>query len=668
MLRQKRESHMPHTKAHTPREPRATTPPGESVEIVPLGECACLVRLSATSDEATSARVLALFAALDAAPPPGVVDLIPAYASLLVRFDPLATTPAAIAGTLRAALAQLAPPTASSLPRRRLVRVPVIYGGADGPDLEEVARLAGLSAEEVIRRHASATYTVAFLGFLAGFPYLSGLPVELAAPRLASPRTRVPAGSVAIAERQAGIYPVASPGGWRVIGRTALRLFAADRDPPALLRPGDRVRFVPLTGTVEGAPVATQRMAPHLGRGDRDTSLGGPAPARQHRTGHISTSAAAVDAMPWLRVVRPGPLTTVQDLGRSGYARYGVSVCGAADSDALRCGNLLLGNLEGAAALEITLGGAAFAALSACAVALTGAECEAHVDGRPLRLGNAAVLLPGQTVEIGVARAGLRAYLCVAGGVAVPMVLGSRATDLRAGFGGLDGRALRAGDVLACGEAALPPGLLAGRRLPPDPARLLPDDGVWTLRVLAGAHSSALEGLFAGTYTVDPRSDRMGVRLVWQAAGTRRSARLVGDQVLSHGVPPGAVQVPPDGQPILLLADAQTTGGYQIQAVVIAADRSRVAQLRLGEHVRFTLSTEEGAVAALRARRRWLEGVARMLTSETTGQGAPDRALLMRGFAEWSDAADATMAAGDGGDMTDEAAATWPANPGAGEP
>ena len=167
-------------------------------QIAPAGDAALLVRLGIRTSTAATRRALALVAALDTAHPPGVLDVISAYASVLVRFDPLLIEPAAMSAYLRALLAQSAdaPP-----PRGILMRIPVHYGGDDGPDLDEVARLLGMSAEEVIQRHAAASYRVAFLGFLAGFPYLTGLPRALAVPRLATPRTRIPAGSVAIAER-----------------------------------------------------------------------------------------------------------------------------------------------------------------------------------------------------------------------------------------------------------------------------------------------------------------------------------------------------------------------------------------------------------------------------------------------------------------------------------
>lgn len=174
---------------------------------------------------------------------PGVRNLNPAYASVLVSFNPLETDTDSLATSIReVAGAKVEEP----LPEPRLVEVPVKYGGEAGPDLEEVAKLHGIPAAEVIALHSSAEYLVYFLGFSPGFPYLGGMPESLATPRLARPRRLVPAGSVAIGGSQTGIYPVASPGGWRIIGRTPLELFNPDRNPPVLLEMGDRLRFVPL--------------------------------------------------------------------------------------------------------------------------------------------------------------------------------------------------------------------------------------------------------------------------------------------------------------------------------------------------------------------------------------------------------------------------------------
>ncbi len=173
----------------------------------------------------------------------GVLDWHPGYSSVLIRFDPLSVRFAEQETIARDLVSRLGHVV---LEAPRLVEIPVAYGGEFGPDLAEVARLTGLPEDAVVRRHAAPTYDVCFIGFTAGFPYLSGLDPSLATPRLAFPRKRVPAGSVAIGGAQTGIYPLASPGGWRLIGRTPLSIFDPDREPVALLRAGDRARFIPV--------------------------------------------------------------------------------------------------------------------------------------------------------------------------------------------------------------------------------------------------------------------------------------------------------------------------------------------------------------------------------------------------------------------------------------
>ncbi|HVV96615.1 MAG TPA: 5-oxoprolinase subunit PxpB [Rhodanobacteraceae bacterium] len=226
--------------------PRRTDAP---FAIEPLGESALLLRFGQGLDAATNTRVHAASATLQSAQLPGIVDLVPAYATLALHFDPLAWTDAhggavqAVAAAVRAVLD--APPEVSSQDSTR-IEIPVCYGGDEGPDLETLANHAKLDADEVVARHAAAGYRVAMIGFAPGFPYLIGLDSALAMPRRATPRTRVPAGSVAIGGVQTGIYPSELPGGWQLIGRTPLRLFDPRRDPPSLLVPGDRVRFVPI--------------------------------------------------------------------------------------------------------------------------------------------------------------------------------------------------------------------------------------------------------------------------------------------------------------------------------------------------------------------------------------------------------------------------------------
>ncbi len=213
------------------------------LNIQPLGEAAFTVTLAEAISAEASTRVLALRQAILAADLPGVRGIVPAYTSLLVRFDPDRTVPSKLLDVLTE-LCRTAPrlePEAG-----RLVEVPVIYGGIFGPDLGEVSDHTGMTATEVIQLHTAGEYTVAFLGFLPGFPYLIGMDPRLACPRLATPRQTVPAGSVGIAGGQTGIYPLESPGGWRIIGRTSLKLFDPAAVQPTLFQAGDRVRFTPI--------------------------------------------------------------------------------------------------------------------------------------------------------------------------------------------------------------------------------------------------------------------------------------------------------------------------------------------------------------------------------------------------------------------------------------
>ena len=275
--------------------------------------------------------------------------------------------------------------------------------------------------------------------------------------------------------------------------------------------------------------------------------------------------------MGWLQVIEPGFLTTVQDLGRSGYAHIGISTGGAADTFSLRVGNRLVGNRDAAPALEMTLLGGRFRFEQETVFALTGADFGALLDGEPVTPWMAARAKDGAELALGRARGGARAYLCMAGGVEADEFLGSASTDLRSGFGGIEGRRLRRGDRLRLGEAA---------RQPPrvDARPLRHYIGGARLRVTRGPQEcvfapDTLQRLFESTYTVRDDSDRHGLRLSGEPVPALR------EQLLTEGVSLGAVQVPPDGQPIILLVDQQTTGGYPKPVNVILADLPRAGQL-----------------------------------------------------------------------------------------
>jgi antagonist of KipI len=290
-----------------------------------------------------------------------------------------------------------------------------------------------------------------------------------------------------------------------------------------------------------------------------------------------------------IRVLSPGLLTTVQDLGRFGWAHFGVSASGAADALALRAGNLLVGNAEGAAALEMTLAGGAFEFESRAVIALTGSDF-----GAGLPLWSAVEVAAGETVRCGRTRSGARCYLAVRGGLAVARAMGSASVHVATGVGG---RPLRGGDVLPVGEEAVREPR-AGPAAPPAGER------AGRLRVTPSAQAEWFgDELYRGAYTVTEESDRMGLRLRGAAIPSPAG------HMLTEGVPLGAIQAPPDGQPIILFVEHQTTGGYPKPAAVISADFWRLGQLRPRDEVRFERVAMERAMELLRAQEMWLRGL-----------------------------------------------------------
>lgn len=294
-----------------------------------------------------------------------------------------------------------------------------------------------------------------------------------------------------------------------------------------------------------------------------------------------------------LEILEPGIFATIQDTGRNGYQQFGITRGGAMDARALRAANELAGNEGVDACIEIASSGLTLRALEKCVVALAGAPYELRVQERAMPYNAALFLRTGEVLEVSSPAWGRYAYLAIAGGFEVPQVLGSRATALRDGFGGFRGRALMRGDVLYAARSSLPVER-AGKMLDDKFARYYTDDA--PLRVLWGPHfeffsDDSRNALMRADYRVSDLSDRQGTRLTGDAV-PRRAGEL-----LSCGVTRGAIQIPPDGQPIVLQADHQTAGGYPILAAVIYADIPRLAQKRAGEVVRFVPTTLEEAQA-----------------------------------------------------------------------
>jgi KipI family sensor histidine kinase inhibitor len=520
---------------------------------------------SGAFDVSVNREAVAIAGAVRSAGLAGVQDVISTYRSVAVFFDPLE----ADVEQIRSTLLSCAPEEIAGGAARQ-IDVPVVYGGEWGPDLDDVAAFAGCDRDTVIERHAARSYRVFMLGFLPGYPYMAPVDPSIAMPRRSTPRVSIPAGSVGIAGQQAGIYPAASPGGWQIIGWTPLSLFNPNRTPPALFAPGDEVRFVRA-----GSDVA-YGFSRTLVRLKADT-----------------TTRCSVT------VVQPGLMTTVQDRGRWGYQHIGVPPAGPLDPAAHDRANVLVGNTRAAATLEATLVGPELRFERPVRFATTGADLSPEVDGIPVRHETATDCAAGSILRFGARKSGGRAYVGFAGGIDVPAALGSRATHVQSGMGGIDGRMLQAGDTLIVGELDK-----AGRPTPHAPWPTARLHGGAKLRVMRGPQADLFDDasfaeLQQSRFIISPQSNRMGYRLT----GTRIPAASSGD-MLSDATFTGAVQVPPSGDPILLMADRQTTGGYPQMAVVIAADIPVAGQLLPGDWIEFELCTRADAITALRRARR----------------------------------------------------------------
>lgn len=516
--------------------PRPTQDPNHPI-VRPMGTRAVLVEL-ADIDE-----VMALAARLRSRPLSGQVDVVAAARTVLVTTDSQRA-----ASRAREALATHQP-AASDAVAGREVTVDVRY---DGPDLADTADALGLSPEALVRWHTGTEFVGAFGGFAPGFTYC--VPARagegLRVPRLASPRTAVPVGAVGLADNFSAVYPRTSPGGWRLIGRSPTPMWDPTHEPPALIRPGDRVRY----RAVEHAAAPS-------------------APPEPRAAGPLRVVATLVDA---------GLVTLVEDRGRPGHADLGVTASGVFDRSSAAVVNMVLGNPADDAVLE-NIGGLALEAAVDTVAAVAGAHGAITVSGREVPAASPILVPADETLRVGPARDGLRGYVGLRGGIVTGAELGSMSRDVLSGLGPAP---LREGSALAV--RAVPGGIVG-------PATINPLSGRTTLRVVPGPRDDWFaEGVAALTersWTVTPRSDRVGVRLAGPPI-----QRLDRGELPSEGMVAGAIQIPPDGQPVLFGPDHPTTGGYPVIAVVVDTDIGIAAQLRPGDTVRFTALSEGGSL------------------------------------------------------------------------
>ncbi|MBH9987668.1 5-oxoprolinase subunit PxpB [Bartonella sp. W8098] len=561
-----------------------------------------------------------------------IVEIIPAARTLLVRFDPAF----ADENTLETQIAGLKLEKGQQK-SGKLVEIPVVY---DGEDIDDVAALLKIDREEVIRRHTESHYQVAFCGFAPGFAYLTGGDPIFNVPRRASPRKSIPAGSVALAGKFGGVYPQPSPGGWQLIGRTDVKMFDLDREPPSLLKPGDRVHFVDVTkdysahskgttsfslsrkekvGTLSEKQMKNDRIeiaeqeksqnffSPDDGKllPDRSGSKALKSSASTKAAeanekaslaktgGHDDNGRSATEATPnpqenaVFKLVTTLMPVTFQDRGRLYQSLQGLSPSGALDQKAMANANRLVGNAREQPVLEFTYGNARIKALQPSVIAFTGANLPITIKSAKGKVFVFEKNIPlaideGDEIILGRPLAGFRSYMALRGGFKVEPVLKSASFDSLSNLGP---KPLSAGDnIFIANDSPLQPVLLSL-----DDPYFLPKAGdKVVLDVVMGPRTDwfteqSIEMFFEKTWQVTPASNRIGIRL----QSDTRLERSRSDELPSEGTVTGAIEVPANGEPVLFLRDRPVTGGYPVIANLVEDQIDLAAQIPIGAFIKF---------------------------------------------------------------------------------
>ncbi len=542
-----------------------------SHSVSPVGTRAVIVDLP---DLAT---VMAWHASLVATPLPGQVEAIAAARTVLVCFDAHSS---AIAGL--SALRDFHPQTSAEANPRE-VTIDVVY---DGEDLADVATLMDISTEELITRHTQQQWLAAFGGFAPGFTYC--VPAEgdhtytWDVPRRSSPRTAVPAGAVGLAGQFSAVYPRTSPGGWQLLGHTTQPMWDTNAEQPALLQPGDTVRYRQVRESISAGADSSTASGDSNAKAPREKSAGGG-------VGASTSNTPIVPARPSVKVIDAGLQTLFQDTGRAGHGDIGVNSSGAVDRASAWAANDVVGNASSATVLE-NIGGIGLEALVDTAVCVTGAQATVSIGRRTVELGSPVQVKAGQTLQVeplGGAGNGLRNYVAVRGGLVTDKVLDSSSTDVLSRLGP---QPVSTGDVLKAGRRTAKASVGA--------ATTNPFDGTNVLRCVAGPRedwfsSEELQRFTELEWTVTGQSNRVGLRLALPAgedgAEPTPLQRSRDGELASEGMVSGSIQVPPNGLPVVFMADHPVTGGYPVIATVIDKDLDKAGQFAPGDTVRFEL-------------------------------------------------------------------------------
>jgi KipI family sensor histidine kinase inhibitor len=508
----------------------------------------------------------------------GLIETVPAYNCLAVHYNPLQvakknnSNPETVEQIINTILETGSPVFSQKKPS--ILTIPVCYDESLGIDLNELSETLQLSIEEIIHLHSRKIYKVFMTGFTPGFPYMGIVDERLITKRKSSPRLKVEVGAVAIAGSQTGIYPFPTPGGWNIIGRTPLLLFNRSKPDPFFLKAGDQVRFTPIT------------------KEEFEQYIDTTAIEKKEPINYSSLATKKQEAAKQIiQLEQCGFLTTIQDAGRNGHLQYGVPQTGAMDSYSMKLANLLTGNQENTPVLEITQSPHLFRIMKDCLVAFTGGGLQPIADGNELPLFECLFIKEGTTIELKKQIPGFRLYMAVGGGFEAERFLGSCSTDITISAGGFKGRALKKEDVL-CQQHALNAAQTHLQTVLNNRVRLQLNinTGFVTaikIRVVKGIEwhyltEDAQQMIWDQPFTISPQSSRMGYRLKANSLTARQSC-----DIISSPVTTGTVQLTSSGELIVLMADAQTVGGYPRVLQVINADLRILAQKKPGDTITF---------------------------------------------------------------------------------
>lgn len=533
--------------------------------IYPLSETALVIEFGDSIDDTVNQQVLDLDKQLQQKTFPGFIETVPAYTTLTIYYQPESSPFDFVKDHVAALLNKV---LINATNDQNIISIPVCYDDAFGYDLEFIATTHKRSKEEVIHIHQQGNYKVYMMGFLPGFAYMGPVDDAIAMPRKSTPRGNIEEGSVGIAGKQTGIYPLASPGGWQIIGRTPLCLFDIQKQDPFLFKTGDHVRFYSIS------------KEEFLSIKDK-----------QQQICEVKQEESIPDAV----VVKPGLYASIQDGGRYGYQSYGVPISGAINQTAFHTANALVGNQKNAACIECTMGGIFIQFKKNAVITVTGAGV-AFINGQQIRSWQPLSVSKNDYLEIRYNNDGMRSYIAVRGGIDTGMLMNSRSIYPKAGMG----TALKKEDGLQFGNMAA----TASKRITENLA-IPVYTTVASIRIITGPENDwiqrqSIEQLYSGSFTLTNQCDRMGYHLKGDVLALNNKSEL-----LSTAVTKGTIQLTPSGQLIVLMSDCQTTGGYPRVAQVAAVDLPVITQLKPGDTIRFiNISFEEAEGLYLREQKK----------------------------------------------------------------